>query len=414
MAGFKKTTKQREAIHLMGGDKKYILLRGGSRSGKSLIIIYALILRALKEPFSRHLIVRHAFNHAKQSLWYDTIPKCLEMAFPGVKPEMNKSDWFLQFSNGSQIWLGGLDDKDRTEKILGNEYCSIFFNEVSQISYTAYTMAVTRLAQKTGLVNRIYGDCNPPSTRHWSYKVWFLNVDPVSNEPINGKLYGTMMLNPDDNLENLPDDYIDSVLGTLSSRMQKRFRYGEFIDDVEGALFTWQMIDDNRVREYPDLERIVVALDPSGTGKRDSDEAGLIVCGVSGLHGYVLEDCSGVMTPNQWAGHAVRLYMKYQADAIVAEVNQGWDMVETVIRGVSKDVRVIKVAASRGKVVRAEPIVAKYEQGFVHHVGSHQGLEDEMTTWDAKESNISPGRIDAMVYGLTELMTKKQREFIVV
>jgi phage terminase large subunit len=148
MPKFKKTIKQQEAIRLMGSDKKYILLRGGSRSGKSLIIIYTLILRALKEPFSRHLIVRHAFNHAKQSLWYDTIPKCLEMAFPGVKPEMNKSDWFLQFPNGSQIWLGGLDDKDRTEKILGNEYSSIFFNEVSQISYIAYTMAVTRLAQK--------------------------------------------------------------------------------------------------------------------------------------------------------------------------------------------------------------------------------------------------------------------------
>jgi hypothetical protein len=415
MQPFKKTQKQAEAVKLMGGLAKFILLRGGSRSGKSLIIIYTIIMRALKEPGSRHLVVRFAFNHAKQSLWHDTIPKCLELCFPGVRPEMNKSDWYLEFPNGSQIWLGGLDDKDRTEKILGNEYCSIFLNEVSQISYSSYTLCVTRLAQKTGLVNKIYADCNPPSRKHWTYKLWFEHKDPVSNEPVTGDLYATMMLNPDDNRENLPDDYIESVLGTLSRRQQQRFRFGEYTDDIEGALWTYEIIDKNRVTEPPQFVRVVVAIDPSGSGKQSADEAGVVCCGVDRMgEGYVLSDKSGHLSPTGWAVKAISLYHQYEADAIVAEVNQGWDMVETVIRGIDPDVRVIKVTASRGKVTRAEPIVAKYEQGLVHHVGSFGELEDEMCTWDSRESIVSPGRIDALVYALTELLTKKQREFVVV
>ena len=126
---FVKTPKQCEAVRLMGDDPKYTLLYGGSRSGKSFIIIRQIIIRALKEAGSRHLIVRFAFNHAKQSLWHDTIPKVLALCFPGVKPVLNKSDWFIEFPNKSQIWVGGLDDKERTEKVLGNEYCTIFVNE---------------------------------------------------------------------------------------------------------------------------------------------------------------------------------------------------------------------------------------------------------------------------------------------
>ena len=415
MPEFVKTKKQAEAVRLMGGPAKYVLLAGGSRSGKSFIIIRQIILRALKEPNSRHLIVRFAFNHAKQSLWYDTIPKVLALCFPGVRPDMNKSDWFMSFPNGSQVWVGGLDDKERTEKILGNEYCSIFLNEASQISYTSYTLVLTRLAQKTALSNRIYVDCNPPSTKHWIYSLFVKHQDPGSKEPIPAELFAYMIMNPDDNIENLPEDYITSVLGTLSHRQQKRFRYGEFVDDVEGALWTYELIDKNRVSEAPPLKRIVVAIDPSGSGKQGSDEAGIVVSAIDfNGHGYVLEDRSGVMTPNQWGAMAVRLYHKYTADRIVAEVNQGWDMVEAVIRNIDKNVPITKVAASRGKLARAEPVVALYEQSKVHHVGTLPGLEDEMTGWDATEATMSPGRIDALVWGMSELIVKRTPEFVCV
>jgi phage terminase large subunit-like protein len=415
---FVKTDKQREAVRLMGSEPKYTLLYGGSRSGKSFIIIRQIFIRALKESGSRHLIVRFAFNHAKQSLWYDTIPKVLSLCFPGFKPNYNKSDWFIDCGNGSQVWLGGLDDKERTEKVLGNEYSTIFVNEASQVTWSSYSTLLTRLAQKTGLINRIYVDCNPPSTQHWIYKLFIQNINPESNEAIDRALFSHMRMNPDDNLANLPPDYIDTVLSTLSHRQQKRFRFGEFVDDVEGALWRYDIIDKYRVEKGPELNgfpaynKVVVAIDPSGTATQSSDEAGIVAAGV-GIDGhcYIIDDVSGIYTPNQWATYGIRTLFKYEGDHIVAEVNQGWDMVKTIIRNIDARARVVSVHANRGKVARAEPVVALYERGMVHHIGRLDKLEDQMTSWDARESNISPGRIDALVYAVTDLMLKKA-EFV--
>jgi PBSX family phage terminase large subunit len=409
----KYTTKQLESSLLMSGQAKFILLYGGSRSGKTFIIIHNIFLRALKEPGSRHLIVRFAFNHAKQSLWYDTIPKVLSLCFPGLKPIFNKSDWFIELNNGSQIWLGGLDDKERTEKVLGNEYATIFINEASQVSYQSYTTVLTRLAQKTTLVNRVYVDCNPPSTQHWIYKLFIEHKNPESNELLNGELFSHIRMNPDDNIQNLPEDYIESVLNTLSHRQQKRFRYGEFVDDVEGALWSYDLIDKYRVDKAPELKTIVVAIDPSGTATQTSDEAGIVCSGIDFLgHGYVLDDISGIYTPNQWATYAIRNLLKWEGNYIVAEVNQGWDMVKTIIHNIDSRHKVVSVHASRGKVARAEPVVALYERGFIHHVGLLPKLEDQMTSWDARENKISPGRIDALVYGLSDLMLKGKPDFV--
>jgi phage terminase large subunit-like protein len=224
-----------------------------------------------------------------------------------------------------------------------------------------------------------------------------------------------MRLNPDDNLANLPDDFIESVLNTLSHRQQKRFRFGEFLDDVEGALWTFEMIDKYRVTEAPELKTIVVGIDPSGTATQSSDEAGIVAVGIDFKgHGYVLDDVSGIMSPNQWATYGIRCLNKWEGDRIVAEVNQGWDMVQTVIHNIDRTVRVVNVHASRGKVARAEPVVALYERGFVHHVGLLPKLEDQMCTWDSRESNVSPGRIDALVWGLSELMCKGGGKFILM
>ena len=416
----KYTQKQLEAGLLLSEGAKYCLLYGGSRSGKSFIIIHNIILRALKEPNSRHLCVRFAFNHAKQSLWHDTIPKVLKLCFPGVNPTQNKSDWFLEFGNGSQIWLGGLDDKDRTEKVLGNEYASIFINEASQVSYSSYAILLTRLAQKTALTNRIYCDCNPPSTQHWTYKLFIQHVNPDSNEALDGKYYSHMRMNPDDNLENLPEDYIESVLNTLSHRQQKRFRFGEFLDDIEGALWTYDIIDKYRVAELPldqngkpALKTIVTAIDPSGTSTQSSDEAGIVTAGIGfDGHFYVLDDVSGIMSPNQWATYGIRNLYKWEGDRIVAETNQGWDMVKAVIHNIDKTVRVIDVVAKKNKFARAEPVVGLYERGQVHHVGRLDKLEDQMTSWDSREAKESPGRIDALVYAITDLMGKGRASFV--
>lgn len=208
-----------------------------------------------------------------------------------------------------------------------------------------------------------------------------------------------------ENKQNLSDKFITLIKkkyeGTTLGRQEL---YAEILADIEGSLWKQKDIDKGKVSRAPELKRIVVSLDPSGKSKQDSDEAGLVVVGIS--HDdryYVLEDDSNIYSPNDWAKKSISLYQKYQADALIAEVNQGWDMVRTIISNIDNSVNVRSVVASRGKDLRAEPIAALYERGFVHHVGNFPKLENEMTTWVPGSGMRSPNRIDALVHGLTSL-----------
>lgn len=191
------------------------------------------------------------------------------------------------------------------------------------------------------------------------------------------------------------------------TRLGRQELDGAVLDDVPGALWTHTVIDAKRVTSHPDLKRIVVAIDPSTTSEEESAEAGIVVAGV-GLdgHGYVLDDLSLRDTPAKWALEAITGFHKFEADRIIGEANNGGDMIEQVLRSVlAKGERMPpynKVHASRGKLTRAEPVSALYEQGMVHHVGSFAELEDQMCTWLPGET--SPDRMDALVWALTELM----------
>ena len=190
-----------------------------------------------------------------------------------------------------------------------------------------------------------------------------------------------------------------------------------FSAEVPGALWKRDQIDNLRVKETPVLLRIVVAVDPSGGDKERNDEVGLVVVGVDAQkHGYVLADHSGRYSPETWASKAVALYRQFKADRIVAEANFGGQMVESTIRMVDRNAPVKMVTASRGKQARAEPVAALYEQGRMHHVGEHIGLEDEMVTWVPLTSTDSPNRVDALVWAATELVvdapTPTQRVYL--
>lgn len=239
---------------------QHTLLYGGSRSGKTFLLTHAILVRASKVPGTRHLIVRHRFAHAKSSIWYQTIPAVL--AANGVTAKQNKSDWFITLPKGSEIWIGGLDDKERVEKILGNEYSTVYFNEISQIAYDSITVGLTRLAEKSSLKNRAYYDCNPPSPMHWSHRLFIEGVDPKDGEPLRKpELYGHMLMNPEDNAENLPDGYIEDVLENLPERARRRFRYGEWVK-AEGVIY--DAFDDSMIikaEDIPPIERYCVGLD---------------------------------------------------------------------------------------------------------------------------------------------------------
>lgn len=208
------------------------------------------------------------------------------------------------------------------------------------------------------------------------------------------------------NKSNLAKSFIRKLLKKYEgTRLGRQELHAELLDDNPGALWKRPVIDDLRVSKIPDLVRIVVAVDPAVTAELTSDETGIVVAGLgSDGHGYVLDDKSILDSPAVWAKEVVAAYRKWKADRIVAEVNNGGDLVETNIRTVDRDVAYRAVHASRGKAIRAEPISALYEQGRVHHVGSFPKLEDELCDWDPTSSKRSPNRLDALVWGLTELM----------
>tara|TARA_R110000765_G_scaffold8432_2_gene27197 strand:+ start:2357 stop:3658 length:1302 start_codon:yes stop_codon:yes gene_type:complete len=415
---FKLTKKQTELIASLNDNNKaiYNLLFGGSRSGKTFLLCYAIVVRALKCT-SRHVIIRLHFNAAKQKIGMDTMPKVLEL-FPSIPQlsksvKINKQDWvfYIPAADGgtSEIWLAGLDDKARSEKILGAEYATIYFNELSEISYSSFQIAITRLAQLTKLVNKIYADCNPPTKSHWAYKVFVEYQNPTNKEPLNQEDYFSAMVNPQDNEENVQAGY-QKMLGGLSTRERARFLYGQWLDDSEYALWSYSLIDQYRINKedqlVKDLKRIVIGVDPSGTSNKASDEVGIICVGQGqNNHYYVLEDASGVYTPNEWGAKIANLYERWRADRVVAEGNYGGDMVEAIIRNAYRNISYRKVTATRGKVVRAEPIAALYEQGKVHHVGIFAELENEQCTYEANSAikQDSPNRMDALVWGITDI-----------
>ena len=235
---FSKTEKQIKAIDLISSKAKHIMLYGGSRSGKTFILCYALIIRACKEK-SRHAILRLKFNHAKTSIWLDTLPKVINLCFPELEKTIkwNASDYYIQFPNGSEIWVAGLDDKQRTEKILGKEYSTIFFNECSQIPYQSVIMALTRLAEKNNLTKKAYYDENPPQKSHWSYSIFIKNKNPETWEPIKADKYCNLLMNPMDNRANIDEDYIEEILKSLPPREKERFLLGLFQEAAEGAIY---------------------------------------------------------------------------------------------------------------------------------------------------------------------------------
>jgi phage terminase large subunit-like protein len=416
----KLTAKQQEANALLQTPCKHILLDGGSRSGKTALFVRAICTRAIKAPRSRHAILRFRFSHVKESIGMDTLPKVMQSCYPQVPCKINKSDWFMPLPNGSEVWLGGIDDKERTEKILGKEFATILLNECSQIPYNSRNLIVTRLAQKCEynhggeirtLALKMYYDQNPPSKSHWAYQLFYLHRDPESKQTIPAaEEYAHLTINPRDNLENLPADYIAS-LEKLPARLKRRFLDGLYGDSAPDALWTEEIIERWREEsdELPRMVRIVVAIDPSGSGDEDNaanDEIGIVAVGL-GIDGnaHLLEDASVKGGPKVWGDVATSLYDRHMANMIVAETNFGGEMVRFVVQAAKPNVPFKKLTASRGKSVRAEPVSVLHEQGKIRFAGQFIELEEELCGFTSRGylGPASPNRADAFVWAVSEL-----------
>ncbi len=214
------------------------------------------------------------------------------------------------------------------------------------------------------------------------------------------------------NAANLADDFLAELRAKYEgTRLGRQELHAEVLEDKPGALWTLRKLEEFRVDEPPELSRIVVAIDPPVTSGEDADECGIVCAGLGkrDRHAYVLADASQRgLSPQQWAAEALRLYSDHKADAIIAEANNGGEMISTVIHNAAPNIDVKLVFASRGKVTRAEPVSALYEQGRCHHVGVLAALEsqccDFTTDFDRRTAGYSPDRVDALVWAITELM----------
>lgn len=425
---------QKLAAALFEGPQRHTCLVGGSRSAKTTMIVNAILVRASFAPGSRHAVLRQHGNAARSSISLDTLPKVVRMKFPEIdgKVQEYRQDGFFELPNESQIWVGGLDEKDRVDKILGKEYATTFLNECSQIPYDTVLTVLTRLAQVCKLADGrtmkqcAYYDLNPIGKRHWTNVMFGEKLDPASRDrrPLpDPENYARAFLNPDANAENLTPEYIRS-LGNLPSRRRKRFYLGEYIDEIDSALWTYETLESSRIyadeaikdeveraeRAFPTdkRRRVVVAIDPSGAAKPDDsgrDEIGIVVAalGTDG-HGYVLADRSMRDSPAVWGRAAVKAYHDFGADSIVAEQNFGGEMVRFVIQAADANVPVRVITASRGKAVRAEPVSGLYEKtpqrgSVVHHVGRFDTLEDQLCAFTSAgySGEGSPDHADACI-----------------
>lgn len=359
------------------------------------------------------MIFRHRFNACRAAVWLQTFPEVMRACFPTVPVTEHRQDGYVSLPNGSEIWFAGLDEKERVEKILGLEFDTVYFNECSQIPRSSVLTALTRLAKVTpGLVQRAWYDLNPVGTGHWTHRLFIEHRDPATGAPLRDpSAYAWAALNPTDNRDNLSPEFL-AELEALPERERARFFEGRYVAEVDGALWTLDRIEATRwpPEEVPSLRRVVVAVDPSGTkGEEDrrSDEVGIVVAG-EGHDGtlYLLEDASGRFAPEVWGRRACELLGKWQGDRIVGERNFGGDMVRAVIQSHDRHAPYREVVASRGKVLRAEPIAALYERGKVRHAGRFPALEDQLCrmTTAGYVGERSPDRADAWIHAATELV----------
>lgn len=324
----------------------------------------------------------------------------LANSYPWFRPVFEPSKRRITWPNGAMAFLYNAVEPDQ---LRGPQHDFAWGDELAKWRYAEETFSNLQFGLRLGSHPRQIFTTTPRPVKI---------IRDLVNDPHVFVTRGRTL----DNAPNLPQSFIDQIRRKYEgTRLGRQELDAEILLDMPGALWTRQMIEDAFLRPpegaFPKdwFSRIVVAIDPAVSTEEGSDETGIVVAGIrkSDDHAIVIEDCSGRYAPIEWARKAIELYDRYSADRIVAEVNQGGDMVETTLRMVNPNVAYKAVHASKGKVTRAEPVSALYEQGRVHHLGSFAVLEDQMSQFtrdfDVKQMGFSPDRVDALVWAITEL-----------
>lgn len=305
------------------------------------------------------------------------------------KPEYHVSKACVTWANGAICQIRSGADP---EKLRGVQNEKLWCDELFAWDYPEETWDQAMMGLRLGSNPQVIITTTPKPTKL---------IRRIMNDPSTHMTRGSTY----DNRTNLPDSYFKNVLNAYEgTRLGRQELDGDVLFDNPDALWNTDMLDRNRIKALTEnLIRIVVAIDPATTNNAKSDETGIIVAGINKAKmGFLLEDLSCKASPDTWARIAVQAYKRWKADRIVAETNQGGDMVRTIIRSVSPTAAYKGIHATKGKYTRAEPISALYEQNKVKHVGCFQKLEEELTEWTPGAD--SPNRLDAVVWAFTELM----------
>ena len=316
-----------------------------------------------------------------------------KMGFPEWSPTKRTLTW----ENGAQVQFFSAEEPER---LRGPQFELAWCDETAAWNKDIDTWQMLQFCMRLGKHPRIMVTTTPKPTKL---------IRQILKDPKTTITTGSTF----DNSANLAKTYLTAVKEQYEgTRLGKQELYAEVLEEAQGALWTTAMLDEASVKldDVPDLSRIVVALDPAVTSNAESDMTGIVVAGidVNGI-AYVLGDYTDRLSPQGWASKAIELYHLHKADRIVAEVNQGGDMVKTTIHGEDDTVPYKAVRASRGKFARAEPISALYERGLVKHVANPKDeaslneLEIQMRTWEPLGSIGSPDRLDALVWAITDL-----------
>lgn len=376
---------------------RYFLVTGGRGSGKSWTLSLFLLNLTYEEG---HVILftRWTLVSAFISIIPEFINK-IELMDKESDFEVTQSE-IVNKRTGSKIIFRGIKTSQGTatanlKSIAG--VTTFVLDEAEELVDEDIFNRIDLSVRAVDQPNRVILVMNPSFKSHWIYKRY------VSNPRKDTKYIHTTYLH---NKENLSKSFLDQARVTKAENLHRyeHLFLGKWLDDAEGMLWNRPIIERSRMPKAPELQRIVVAIDPAATANMESDETGIIVCGKDKAgYGYVLEDLSGKYSPSQWGNIAVKARERWNADCVVAEKNQGGDMVESVIRSAGERQRIKLVTATKGKYVRAEPIYSLYEQGKIYHIGQFPLLESQMITFDP-EKGKSPDRVDALVWAFTELM----------
>lgn len=308
----------------------------------------------------------------------------------GERPDYRKSERKLVWPNGATSLIFTADEPDR---LRGKQHKALWADEMAAWRYQE-SWDQAKFGLRLGVRPRAVITTTPRPVRN----VIDLMAD-ASAHVTRGTTY--------DNRANLAPSFFAEIIKRYEgTRLGRQELNAELLMDVPGALWTREMIRHLHRSAVPQLNRIVVAIDPPATSHENSNECGIVAAGSVGEQAFVLADRSGVMAPREWATKAVQLYRELEADCIVVEVNQGGEMIAEVIRSVDQYVPVKPVRASRGKYIRAEPVSSLYARGIVFHTESFEALEDQMCTFTPdfdRKQNGSPDRLDAMVWAMSEL-----------